>query len=75
MALGLAGETGEVVDEIKKGYRPGWDINPGKLLLEMGDVLWYWTRMCEHFGWSFEDVARANIDKLTKRRAAGGYVG
>lgn len=73
--LGLAGEAGEVVEEIKKGYRTGHAIRKGKLLLELGDVLWYWTRICEHFKWTLSDVAQAHIDKLVKRCAEGGYVG
>lgn len=70
-ALGLAGETGEVVELLKKHFRDGKD--PGyDLLLELGDVLHYLTVIGQAYGFSLEDMMRANTHKLndrdTKRR-------
>lgn len=70
-ALGLAGETGEVVELLKKhlrdGKHPGFD-----LLLELGDVLHYLTVIAHAYNYSLGDVMRANVEKLndrdTKRR-------
>ena len=38
-----------------------------KLMLELGDVLWYWVRMCQLFGMNPKDVMKANKVKLEAR--------
>jgi len=71
LALGLNGEAGEVADEIKKILRnDNGIITPAryeKLKLELGDVGWYWLRLCKELGFSLEEVMAANIEKLAKR--------
>lgn len=42
-----------------------------ELKLEAGDILWQLAGLCHDFGWSLEDVAQANLDKLALRKAAG----
>jgi NTP pyrophosphatase (non-canonical NTP hydrolase) len=69
-ALGLAGETGEVVDCIKKGVRDG-TLDREKLIKEMGDMLWYWIRLCKIFGLPPEDIAYENLLKLEDRKKRG----
>lgn len=67
-ALGLAGECGEVVDEIKKAeYYPGRTANLEKLTEELGDVLHYWLRICQYYGINPEDAMQLNVHKLEKR--------
>jgi NTP pyrophosphatase (non-canonical NTP hydrolase) len=71
-ALGLAGETGEAVDIIKKTIRYGDDPrNLGKreeaMKLELGDVLWYWCNLCIDLGFDHEEILRMNYDKLRAR--------
>ena len=39
-ALGLAGETGQVVDLVKKYTFHGKDLDHDAIVKEMGDVLW-----------------------------------
>jgi NTP pyrophosphatase (non-canonical NTP hydrolase) len=74
-ALGLAGETGEVVEIIKKITRDDdGDISDDKrqkLVLELGDVLWYVTRISSVIGVSLRDVIEGNVAKLTERRMNG----
>jgi NTP pyrophosphatase (non-canonical NTP hydrolase) len=66
--MGLAGETGEIIDEIKKIYRDG--KAPGEALkLEMGDALHYLTVLAHSYGWSLEELMRANVAKLVERDA------
>lgn len=74
-ALGLAGEAGEVADLVKKAqYTGAKPINPGQLLLELGDVLWYLTAIADQFGFTLEEVMEANIAKLELRhKERGGY--
>lgn len=68
--LGLAGESGEAVDKIKKSYRDG-TIDNHALVLELGDALWYLTAIANTIGYSLEGVMEANIAKLASRRARG----
>lgn len=70
-ALGLAGEAGEVADEIKKVIGHGHALNKDKLKKELGDVLWYVAALCNDLGLSMGDVAQANINKLAARYPDG----
>ena len=38
-----------------------------EIVLELGDVLWYLNTLCICVGTSLDEVAQANIDKLTAR--------
>ncbi len=67
-ALGLAGETGEVMEHLKKHYRDG-KVPGNELRLELGDVLHYLTVIAHSYGWSLSDIMEANIEKLEKRDA------
>ena len=75
LTLGLAGESGEVVDKIKKIVRnnDGVFTDEAKLELqkELGDVLWYLSQLCEELGLSLDEVARMNRAKLEDRKARG----
>ena len=79
--LGLTGEAGEVAEKVKKLYRDD-EINfmredmleelthsqSKDLALELGDVLFYVAAIANDIGYSLEEVADMNIDKLTDRR-------
>lgn len=41
------------------------------LLLEAGDCLWQLAGLCKVMGWSLEDVAQQNLDKLASRKERG----
>lgn len=70
MTVGLGGETGEVLEKIKKFVRDGtWDRD--LVIKELGDVAFYWARICRHFDIQPSEVLQANIDKLEGRRARG----
>jgi NTP pyrophosphatase (non-canonical NTP hydrolase) len=71
IALGIAGEAGEVADYIKKVVEHGHTLDLTKLANELGDVLWYLAVMARHIGLDFDTVARLNIDKLEKRYPDG----
>jgi len=70
-ALGLAGEAGEVADEIKKVIRNDKGIitpeRKKKLCLEMGDVMWYWLRLTKELDLDIEDIMSENLKKLSQR--------
>lgn len=65
--LGLAGETGECCDLVKKGlYQDGRKIRD-KLFDELSDVMWYIAEAAAAMGWQMDDIAKHNVDKLRKR--------
>lgn len=71
-ALGLAGESGEVCDHIKKAIGHGHKLDTEQLRAELGDCLWYIAELCTTLELSLQDVAQYNLDKLA-RRYAGGF--
>jgi NTP pyrophosphatase (non-canonical NTP hydrolase) len=70
MGLGLAGEAGETVEHIKKYIRDG-NLDPIALKKELGDVIYYWARICKQFGFEPTDVLRTNYEKLVDRQKRG----
>jgi NTP pyrophosphatase (non-canonical NTP hydrolase) len=70
-ALGLAGEAGEVCDLLKKHWGHRHPLDKAKLGKELGDVLWYVAAVGAQFGISLNDIARANVAKLTQRYPDG----
>ena len=70
MTIGLGGEIGEVLNEIKKLERDDKNVLSNarreKIITELGDVMWYLTGICNRLNCSIEDVLKNNIEKLTK---------
>lgn len=66
-SLGLAGETGEIVDYIKKYVFHGHNIHVEKIKDELSDLLWYLAEMASCFNLDLEDIADHNIVKLQNR--------
>ncbi len=64
---GLVGETGELVEIIKKALFQGHGIELDAAKEELGDVLWYIVLICHSFGWSLDEVMQRNIEKLKLR--------
>lgn len=73
LAFGLAGETGETVDMLKKWLFHGVPLDEEKLKKELGDALYHISGLAEEFGWSTEVVAIAN-DKKLRARYPNGFV-
>lgn len=70
-SMGLAGETGEVVDLLKKHLFHGHSLEKDKVIKELGDVLWYLSALCNTLHISLEDVIEANVAKLRARYPDG----
>lgn len=70
-SLGLAGESGEVADIVKKVEFHGHNLNREDLIKELGDVCWYIALACECLDTDMEELFKKNIDKLKKRYPDG----
>lgn len=70
--LNLSGEVGELHSLIAKAIRDGEkeDYNE-QLLKECGDVLWCLVAVLKDNGYTLEDAARKNLDKLAGRKERG----
>ena len=75
LGLGLAGESGEVTDNLKKAWRDDkGELTKERLesiKAELGDVQWYIAVMAADLGMTLEEVARHNIEKLRSRQNRG----
>lgn len=71
LALGLAGEAGEVADLLKKHLGHGHPLDKEKLVKELGDVLWYVAGLANNLGVALSEVAGRNIEKLKARYPDG----
>ena len=71
--LGLAGETGEVAEKVKKTIRDNGGIFDEErrraIALELGDVLWYAAALANDLGMTLDDVAGMNVEKLRSRNS------
>ncbi len=70
-AMGLCGESGEVIDIIKKWFAHGHELDREKLIKELGDVAWYLAEAATALDVSLEEILQGNIDKLKKRYPDG----
>lgn len=70
-AIALGGEAGEVQNEIKKLIRDDkrvvTDARREKIALELGDTLFYLTKLAHQCGYSLNSIMKMNIDKLVKK--------
>lgn len=70
--LGIGGETGELLEKIKKLFRDDKGVlseeRKKAVVLEMGDIMWYMARLCDQLDIPFSDVPRMNIEKLYSRK-------
>ncbi|HEY3257267.1 MAG TPA: nucleoside triphosphate pyrophosphohydrolase family protein [Gemmatimonadaceae bacterium] len=73
-ALGLAGESGEIADHVKKIVYHGHPLDDDtrdKIAKEIGDILWYCAMGSRGIGVSLAEIARMNVAKLRKRYPDG----
>lgn len=71
MIYGIVGETGEVVDEIKKHCYQGHELNVKHIREELGDVMFYIVNLCNVLDMELEEIISENYDKLLKRYPNG----
>ncbi|MCU5407953.1 nucleoside triphosphate pyrophosphohydrolase family protein [Bacillus cereus] len=83
VALGLAGESGEVSDAIKKAIYHGHGfktpftrdkpkaVDKLELAKELGDIMYYISVGAHELGYTLQEIAEININKLAKRYPEG----
>lgn len=89
MLLGLTEEVGELNGKIAKAIRkenlfivaneirtrkPYADEILEQIKSEISDIMWMTAGLCRQFGWTLEEVAQYNLDKLAKRKESGTIV-
>jgi len=66
LGLGLAGESGEVAEHIKKLLRDNW-LDQAGLVEELGDVIYYWACLCAATGQQPSELLKASAAKINRR--------
>jgi NTP pyrophosphatase (non-canonical NTP hydrolase) len=70
-ALGVAGESGEVADYLKKVVFHGHPLDRARLADELGDVLWYIAALASAAELTMSEIAAGNVTKLRRRYPEG----
>jgi len=69
--FGLVGETGELVEKLKKVIRNQdgiiFDSDLKEVSKELGDILWYLSETATLLGLNLDEIAQQNLDKLQSR--------
>lgn len=73
MGVGVSGESGELLDAIKKHTIYGKPLDRENVIEELGDIEFYMERVRQLIGVSREETIQANIAKLGKRYSKGAY--
>lgn len=69
--MGLAGESGETVDMVKKWIFQGHKLDTEHLAKELGDIAWYLAISADAIGYDLESIMRMNVEKLRVRYPDG----
>ena len=69
--LGLAGESGECADLVKKHLFQGHELDEKHLAKELGDVAWYLAISAHAIGYKLSDILEMNVQKLRERYPDG----
>lgn len=73
---GLAGESGEFSEIVKKIVFHGKELTPElhtHMAKELGDVIWYWVNACRALGVDPNSVIADNVAKLEARYPGGKF--
>ena len=73
--LGITGEAGEVADKVKKVIRDNnrefTEEKKRERAKEIGDVLWYCATLSHDIGYTLDEIATMNYEKLSSRQKRG----
>ena len=65
--LNIACEAGEIASKYAKAVRDNTEVDRVEVAKELGDVLWCVTLAAQELGYSLEEIAQMNLDKLASR--------
>ena len=71
LCMGLCGESGEVVDYIKKCMYHNHKLYKQKVIEELGDLMWYLTNIATFLQIPIDVILNENIKKLEERYPEG----
>lgn len=73
MVIGMSEVTGEAKesDLIPQMSFAEWTYSNEELMYEAGDILWQLSGLCTIMGWSLDEIAKMNLEKLAKRKKSG----
>ncbi len=71
----LNGEAGEFAEGVGKAMRDDDFERRNKLILELGDILWYVAAAARELGSDLDTVAFMNLSKLQSRKERGQLQG
>ncbi len=66
-AIGVATESGELMDQFKRHIFYGKPLDKVNLEEEVADIMWYIANLCRLSDMDFEKLLQNNIDKLRIR--------
>ena len=69
--LGLAGESGELLDMFKKWIFHNTRLDRNHAKKELGDCCWYIAMIAHSMGWDLDEIFQMNVDKLRDRYPEG----
>ena len=69
LALGLAGEAGEVADTVRRSIREG-SLQEERLAYELGDLIFHWACLCSEIGQSPSALLARSRPQIEARLAA-----
>ena len=75
-ALGLAAESGEFTEVVKKIILQGKPYNEENVFhmkRELGDICWYLAQACMALDTTFDEIIEMNVDKLKARYPGGEF--
>lgn len=72
-AIGVATESGELLDAIKKHVYYGKELDRTNLIEELGDLMWYIALLSDTLSVPMETILKINHDKLQARYKRGEF--
>ena len=75
-ALGLAAESGEFTEIVKKIILQGKPYNEDNVFhmkRELGDICWYIAQACMALDTTFDEIIEMNVEKLKARYPGGEF--
>ena len=72
-AIGLAGESGELLDAVKKAWAYGAPLDIPNCREELGDLFFYWIAACISLNIHPQTIIDENVKKLNARYPSGEF--